>query len=305
MDLLEPITADLEGHLRRQLHRGDLLMVLLASDLDRDGRYAHEWLALIDERLLVLRVNGGAPEVESVPLAQVRRVQTRTGVGSGTLVVELPDGATRELIRFSQGSYFKFSAVPQAVEAALAEPVAADGAEPEAPPVVPPRVDHCPTCGRALRPGTRVCDHCIRKRETFWRLFSYVRPYKAKAVVGFALTLAVTGIGPLPPLLNAVLIDDVIAPVIAGYIVEVDGKRQQVVTPGAPRTPQAENLELLGWVVLGLLAIHFGRMVINGVRSYTLGWLGQRITYDLQMESSATCSCCPCRSTAATARGGS
>ena len=39
MDLLEPISEELEPHLRRELHPGELLLALLVADLDRDGRY--------------------------------------------------------------------------------------------------------------------------------------------------------------------------------------------------------------------------------------------------------------------------
>ena len=247
-------------------------MVLLSADLDADGRYGDNWLALTDERLLVLHANGGAPEIESVALDDVQRIQTRNYVGNGALLVELPTG-TKELVRFSQGNYFKFSAVPQIVEAALAQPVEREGDdEPAA--IAPQRVEHCPTCGRALRQGTRVCPNCIKKRETFWRLFTYVKPYKKVALTGFALTLAMTAIGLLPPQLNRYLIDVVIIPVIAERGTEITG---QV-------TPPAEHVVMLAWVVAGLLAIHFSRLLISSVRSYTLGWLGQRITYDLQIE---------------------
>ena len=83
-----------------------------------------------------------------------------------------------------------------------------------------------------------------------------------------------TAVGLLPPQLNRYLIDDVIVPVIMERGSEFEG-----VVP-----PRAEFVTMLGWVVLGLLSIHFSRMLINGLRSYALGWLGQRITYDLQTE---------------------
>ena len=92
-------------------------------------------------------------------------------------------------------------------------------------------IEHCQTCGRALRAGSKVCPNCIKKRETFWRLFSYVKPYKGIAILGFTLTLAVTAIGLLPPQLNIILIDQVITPVIVEYMIEDDdgvGVRRQL-----------------------------------------------------------------------------
>ena len=273
MDLLEPISPVLDPHLRRELHPGELLLALLAADLDLDGRYGENWLALTDERLLVLQANGGAPEVRSWPLEQVRRVQTRSYVGSGSLMLEMPDGA-HELVRFSQGHYFKFSAVPQAVEAARAEPVEA-ASEQEAQDAIPPgRVERCESCGRPLRRGTRVCPHCIRKRETFWRLFSYVRPYKGVALLGLFLTVSMTAVSLLPPQLNKILIDDAITPVL-----QIRGESTQT-----PQAPPPESVAVLTMVVLGLLGVHFGRMILNAARTYTLGWLGQRVVYDVQTE---------------------
>ncbi len=259
-------------------------LVLLIADIDTDGNFAQSVLTVTDERLLILHANGAdGPQVESIPIDRVLRVQTRNHVGSGSLVAELDDG-TRELVRFSQGAYFKFSSVPQAVEAILTRPAVDDDEADSSQAIAIRHVEHCETCGRALRQGTKVCPHCIKKRETFWRLFSYVRPYKGTALLGFGLTLTMTVIGLLPPLLNEILIDDVITPVIADYMVDVDGVRRQVPTPDAPRVPPNQHVVLLGWVVLGLFSIHFSRMIINAIRSYTLGWLGQRITYDLQTE---------------------
>ena len=118
MDLVEPIPTTLEGHLRRELQPGELLMVFLSADIDADGKFGDSWLALTDERLLILHPNGGTPDIRAIPLRDIRRVRTRNYVGNGTLMVELAD-RNEELVRFSQGAYYKFSSVPQVVEAAM------------------------------------------------------------------------------------------------------------------------------------------------------------------------------------------
>ena len=286
MDLVEPIPEHLDTPLRQELHLGELPLVLLIADIATDGNFAESVLTVTDERLLILHANGSdAPVVESISIDRVLRVQTRNHVGSGSLVADLDEG-TRELVRFSQGAYFKFSSVPQAVDALLTRPSEEIAEEPDAERAIPTRrIEHCETCGRALKQGTKVCPNCIKKRETFWRLFSYVRPYKKIALFGFGLTLTMTFVGLLPPQLNLILIDDVITPVIVEYMeTGADGIPKQKLTPDDPKTPPAEQAKLLIWVVAGLFSIHFGRMLINATRSYTLGWLGQRITYDLQTE---------------------
>jgi len=283
LDLVEPLPDHLDASLRQELHPGELPLVLLIADIDSNGNFADSVLIVTDERLLILHANGDAgPQVESIPIDRVLRVQTRNHVGSGSLIAEVEEG-TRELVRFSQGAYFKFSSVPQAIEAILTRPAVEMDEADDAQITVRP-VEHCETCGRALRKGTKVCPNCIKKTETFWRLFSYVRPYKRIALLGFTLTLAMTVIGLLPPQLNVILIDDVITPVIADYMVKDEAGIRKQVTSDTPLVPPTAQIAVLGWVVVGLFSIHFSRMIFNAIRSYTLGWLGQRITYDLQTE---------------------
>ncbi len=280
MELVEAIPEKLAPHIRGELKHGELLMILLAADIRADGQYGDSWFALTDERLIVFQPNGDAVDVSHIPLEQVERVQVRNYVGSGALLVELAD-ETVELVRFSPSAYFKFSSVPQAIEAAGIVEEEVEPIEESTPVNV---VEHCPTCGRAFRPGTKICPNCLQKSETFWRLFSYIKPYKGKALIGFALTIALTIIGLLPPQLNLVLIDEVILPAIAPYMQTVDGIPQQVLTPDTPQQPPEHALSMLIWVVFGLLGVYIARALTNVARTHILGWLGQHIVYDLQME---------------------
>ena len=277
MDLVEPIPERLLPHIRSELQPGELLIVLLAADIRPDGQYGDSWFALTDERMLVFHPNGSdTPETVRLGLDEVQGIQTRNYVGSGALVVELED-ETVELLRFSQSAYYKFSGVPQAIEGAGL--VEEEDADDDAPPHVDPVkvVEHCSTCGRALRSGSKVCPNCLRQTETFWRLFSYIKPYKTQALLGFTLTIVLTAIGLLPPQLNRILIDDVIVPVLVEY-------EKAGIAEGETTTPPAASVSLLLSVVLGLLGVYLGRGIISGVRMYALGWLGQRVVYDLQMQ---------------------
>ena len=278
MNLVEPLSKELEGHLRDQLQVGELLLMLLTADLRLDGLYGESWFALTDDRILVLQPNGTSfPEIQSIPLSEIRAIYTKKFVGNGVVVVDLAD-ETRELVRFSQRAYYKFSAVPHAVEAALValgrdEIESGEDAARDA----PQQVHYCETCGRALRPGTTVCPHCIKKTETFWRLFSYIKPYKGVALFGFAMTLIFTFVNLLPPYLNQILIDDVLTPVIADF-------HDLGVAPGSRQEPASAQTDLLIWVVLGLLGSYVVRAITTGLRTYSLGWIGQRVAYDLQTE---------------------
>ncbi len=283
MDLVEAIPEELAPHIREVLKPGELLMVLLAADIMPDGNYGDSWFVLTDERVLVFVPNGKKePEVTSIPLSAIARIQTRSYVGAGALIVEVED-ETIELVRFSQSAYFKFSSVPQVVEAAGVQ-VAEEEPE-EVDQLAPVKVvEHCPTCNRALRKGTRVCPHCVRKTETFWRLFYYIKAYRYIALLGFVLTVTVATIPLIQPQLNRYLIDDVIIPGTAQFVEMRDGAREQVLTPDDPKTPDPVILNRLVFVVLGLLILFIMRSLLNGARMHLLGWLGNRILYDLQME---------------------
>jgi ATP-binding cassette subfamily B protein len=258
VNLVEPIPPEIADRLRGQLHPRELLLVLLSADITPRGRYGQSWLVLTDERLLVLHHGG---QTAAIPLRQVQRVHSKNYVGNGALLAELDD-ETVELLRFSPSIYYKFSALPQVVGAALADLDEGRQAAEEPPPPALPAVEHCATCGRALRPGSKVCPNCIRKTETFWRLFNYVRPYRWKALGGFLLTLSLTGISLVPPQFNAWLLDNVLV----------------------PDSRAANAVDLLLAAVLGLLGVYVARALIAGSRAFTLGWLGQRVIYDLQTE---------------------
>ena len=279
MNLVEPIPRELEASLRNHLSVGELVLMMLAADLDAGGRYVDSWFVLTSDRILILRPDDD-PELEAVALTEIQAIYTRNLVGNGALVVELA-GKVCQLIRFSQGAYYKFSSVPPAVEAALAE-LGRDGlgAVSETEAVAPRQIPHCDSCGRALRPGTTVCPHCIKKTETFWRLFGYIKPYKGMAAFGFVMTLIFSGINLLPPLLNARLIDDVMMPVYEHH--KKGGA--DVPTANLPLTPPSEYVDGLIWIVGALLAIYAGRGISTALRTYSLGWIGQRVAYDLQTE---------------------
>ena len=118
MDLVEAIPEKLAPHIRAELKRGELLMILLSADIRADGQYGDSWFALTDERLIVFQPKTGDEiDISHIALDQIEHIQVRNYVGSGALLVELAN-ETVELVRFSPSAYFKFSSVPQAVEAA-------------------------------------------------------------------------------------------------------------------------------------------------------------------------------------------
>ena len=178
MNLVEPIPRELEASLRNHLNVGELVLMMLAADLDAGGRYVDSWFVLTSDRILILRLDDD-PELEAIALTEIQAIYTRNLVGNGALVVELA-GKVLQLIRFSQGAYYKFSSVPPAVEAALAE-LGRDGLEvaSETEQIAPRQIPHCdaiPGSGRFLSSYLVVFSLVINSilsfgSKTFFSLF--------------------------------------------------------------------------------------------------------------------------------------
>ena len=64
----------------------------------------------------------------------------------------------------------------------------------------------------------------------------------------------------------------------------IDGVPQQVLTPDDPQNIPGRATELLIWIVLGLIATNIAGAVAGAARVHILGWLGQHVVYDLQMQ---------------------
>ena len=80
------------------LLRSDYLLLCAYADIDAQGRFAREWIALTDERVLLL--NEETLRAESVPLLDIRDSQTEPLVGGGRLVIQRRHAAAIKLYYF-------------------------------------------------------------------------------------------------------------------------------------------------------------------------------------------------------------
>ena len=113
----------------------------------------------------------------------------------------------------------------------------------------------CPKCGRVLSPRAEVCIYCADKRRLFIRLVGLLKPHWKFALLSLVITLLMAGLNLIPPYLTKPIISDAILP----------GR---------------------GRLLFILLACYGGAMVLAGamnfVRIRVMGWLGQRVIYDLR-----------------------
>ncbi|MCS7252550.1 MAG: ABC transporter ATP-binding protein [Armatimonadota bacterium] len=87
------------------------------------------------------------------------------------------------------------------------------------------------------------------------RLISFLRPYVWQTILGLALTIILTWLSLVPPMLMRTLIDDAI---------------------------MKHNRVLLLWLTVTLLCVYLISTVLGMVKSYLMAWLGQRVLYDLR-----------------------
>ena len=84
MPLKEPLPKELLGLLPANGESEPRVSVV--TDLNEETCYAVRWLAVTDDRILVMEPNGGSPHVAlELPLNQITEVKTRPLVGAGLI----------------------------------------------------------------------------------------------------------------------------------------------------------------------------------------------------------------------------
>lgn len=87
------------------------------------------------------------------------------------------------------------------------------------------------------------------------RLLGYLRPYIWQAIFGLVLTIVLTWLSLVPPMLMRTLIDEAI---------------------------MKHDRHLLLWLTLALLGVYLASTLLSMVKSYLMAYLGQRVLYDLR-----------------------
>jgi ATP-binding cassette subfamily B protein len=210
---------------------------------------------------------------------RILSIEVRDFTGSGLLSVEVDDGGIFEVVRFSRTQAKDFLVVAKksvdllrangngngngkngngkngngkngnGKNGALSTEQAAEAEGKE---------NRCPKCGRALPGWTNVCPHCIEKRKVFTRLLGYVKPYWPVAALSLGLTVAITLLALVPPLLLKRLID-----FLADDVGEVT---------------------ILTFIPLALVGVYASSSVATALKTYTMGWLGEKIIFDIRTQ---------------------
>ena len=245
---MEALPPEVNTKLKRIKPPGEQVRFQVATDFINDRSFGEKWLIATDRQLLFIPTEGADGTVE-VPLTTVREARTEELVGGGCLAVELKEGEPIYL-HYSSTLIPKFAEIAEGIQQlSKGEPLE-----------LPTEIERtrCEKCRRLLAEKDGRCINCTKKRDTLWRILSYVRPYYLQLILVFVITSVAALIDLLPPLITEHIIDDVL-------------------------TPKA-NFGLLVWFVLGLLGIRLLMWLAQVGRTAISSWLGFRAAEDIRTE---------------------
>jgi ATP-binding cassette subfamily B protein len=254
---------------RNQLEFGETVLAWFEPDLNSRLRFARELVVVTDRRVLSgaatetsdMAPAAGAPW-KSWPLETVVRLDCAQRAGVGTLEL-LSDQERLAHWRYTLGRSANATRLVQQFEA-FRRAGPAGKLEAESP--ADREIAVCPSCGMDISPGAAGCPNCAggktpRQTAALFRLLQFARPRRGAVALGFALTLASTAAGLVPPYLTMPLMDKVLIPHQNGQPVE-------------PR--------LVIWFLSGLAAAALVAWLLSWARTYVLAWVFERISADLR-----------------------
>ncbi len=199
---MESMPPEIDIKLRREKPEDEKVLIQVATDLIDNQSFGEKWLVVTDGRLLIIPTDGMDGTV-AVLLKEIQEAKIEELVGGGRLVVERKSGEPIYL-HYSSSLILKFTEVAEGIKK-LSKGEALE---------LPTEIERtrCPKCGRLLPEKGGKCAACVKKLDTFRRIFDYVRPYRVLLVLVMVITTAGALIGLLPPLIIQHIIDDVLTP---------------------------------------------------------------------------------------------
>ena len=270
-DVWTTLPADRRDETARQLHAGETLLAVFEPDLDHQLRYADGLVVLTDRRLLAREPDGSAGSAwQSWPIMPGMSLRTVEHGSAGAL--ELVETTGRMgFWRYTAG---RSTAAQRLAQKLAAWQVSRSGGN------GPPVTAVCPSCGAAIDAEAGRCEACAAgptkpSVSALFRLAEFSRRHARWIVLGFALTLASTSAGLVPPYLTMPLLDHVLIP--------YQTARERALQEHGP-SPEF-NVSLAAWYLSGLVAAALLAWVLDWGRLYVLARVSERISADLRAQT--------------------
>jgi ATP-binding cassette subfamily B protein len=177
-------------------------------DLDSGGMFTESYLLLTDSQLGHYCRNNGDWEGRWINTSSLTDSDLIEAVGMNVLRL-VSDGQLVDEFRFTLRHKKLVGTFQRQLERAIdgnGDGEAEDS--PHGPHEGESRRTRCETCDRFIPAWTDICQACMSRRKILWRLLDFVKPYKARAICAFALSLVLTAMGMVQPRLSGWMFDD-------------------------------------------------------------------------------------------------
>jgi ATP-binding cassette subfamily B protein len=176
------------------------------SDLEPGGSFGESWFVLTAMDVLALDATGNI--LHRVPYKEVTGIRAEAVVDGGILVLEKEADAV-DFLRYSNGLAPKLGYIAQFLSEEIEH---RQGKRDEAPVWnYKEEKKFCQSCGLPLRDEFSPCPACTKKHRVLLRILSYLKPYKLPATVVIVCVLGSMTLQLVPPQLQRILVDDVLA----------------------------------------------------------------------------------------------
>lgn len=184
-----------------QIPESELHLFTSEGDLTSTGLLGDAHLVVTDKRAYRYEKTPlGEEVVDSWAIEDLKNVRVEDLVDA-TAVVAHYQGVAVEMLRATSAKNLQLAYATKRLEALI---------KGEEIPDLKDELRLCPKCSRPLPEDSDICLGCLNRGKTLLRLFSFVKPYRARLLWGTGLILMGTLAEVAPPYLTKILVDDVL-----------------------------------------------------------------------------------------------
>jgi ATP-binding cassette subfamily B protein len=230
------------------------------ADLDPAMQLTTSWICLGPRQLAIATASSEADgfdyALRFIERRDIAEVRERQGLSLNVLsLLGAPDTPALAEIRFTHRQRLPFENIRFVLEEAIQNRDIPTGEADAA------YVD-------GIAKPIREAQALVARREiaVLWRLLAYLKPYRARVMLGMTAAAFITALSLVPPLIAGWLIDEVVNPVQAGTLTLADASR-------------------IAWLAIAAMAVvHLLRQLGAWIRLRIMSVLGELVARDLRAE---------------------